>query len=250
MRLAVSPKHIAHGWARATSKSSLTSPIGRAYRPRSLGFHLRTSAWNVGRFVTRLWTSSMALKPPLTATLQQSPFRAYTLTSRTVFASLCPLCQTSAHRTPVYIVCCVFIQLGLFTLHPFVAMINAVLVFNNNGQPRLTKFYSQLVRSPSLCLTPSLTLAAGYRNAAVVTFSDIHPCISSTGLCLQFPTSASSTGSRSQQWFPRCPDSDHLPALCDLVLYSDIHLHRVTVGPARFHPSLRRSPRQALCKRL
>lgn len=24
-------------------------------------------------------------------------------------------------------------------------MINAVLVFNNNGQPRLTKFYSQLV---------------------------------------------------------------------------------------------------------
>lgn len=26
-------------------------------------------------------------------------------------------------------------------------MINAVLVFNNNGQPRLTKFYTQLVRS-------------------------------------------------------------------------------------------------------
>lgn len=24
-------------------------------------------------------------------------------------------------------------------------MINAVLVFNNNGQPRLTKFYTQLV---------------------------------------------------------------------------------------------------------
>jgi len=26
-------------------------------------------------------------------------------------------------------------------------MINAVLVFNNNGQPRLTKFYTQLVQS-------------------------------------------------------------------------------------------------------
>jgi hypothetical protein len=26
-------------------------------------------------------------------------------------------------------------------------MINAVLVFNNNGQPRLTKFYTQLVGS-------------------------------------------------------------------------------------------------------
>jgi hypothetical protein len=28
-------------------------------------------------------------------------------------------------------------------------MINAVLVFNNNGQPRLTKFYTQIVRKPS-----------------------------------------------------------------------------------------------------
>jgi Clathrin adaptor complex small chain len=27
-------------------------------------------------------------------------------------------------------------------------MINAVLVFNNTGQPRLTKFYTQLVRFP------------------------------------------------------------------------------------------------------
>ena len=28
-------------------------------------------------------------------------------------------------------------------------MINAVLVFNNSGQPRLTKFYTQLVRHPA-----------------------------------------------------------------------------------------------------
>lgn len=27
-------------------------------------------------------------------------------------------------------------------------MINAVLVFNNNGQPRLVKFYSQIVFPP------------------------------------------------------------------------------------------------------
>ena len=42
-------------------------------------------------------------------------------------------------------------------------MISAVLVFNNSGQPRLTKFYTQLVRSPlslslSLSLSPSLPL--------------------------------------------------------------------------------------------
>lgn len=38
-------------------------------------------------------------------------------------------------------------------------MINAVLVFNNAGQPRLTKFYTQLVRSPYLktSLEPRLT---------------------------------------------------------------------------------------------
>lgn len=32
------------------------------------------------------------------------------------------------------------------------AMINAVLVFNNNGQPRLTKFYTQLVSPPPLTM--------------------------------------------------------------------------------------------------
>jgi hypothetical protein len=31
-----------------------------------------------------------------------------------------------------------------------ITMINAVLVFNNAGQPRLTKFYTQLVRRPWL----------------------------------------------------------------------------------------------------
>lgn len=29
-------------------------------------------------------------------------------------------------------------------------MINAVLVFNNAGQPRLTKFYTQLVLPPTI----------------------------------------------------------------------------------------------------
>lgn len=35
-------------------------------------------------------------------------------------------------------------------------MINAVLVFNNNGQPRLTKFYTQLVRSKVTGRAPRL----------------------------------------------------------------------------------------------
>lgn len=34
-------------------------------------------------------------------------------------------------------------------IHTSTIMINAVLVFNNAGQPRLTKFYTQLVRPHS-----------------------------------------------------------------------------------------------------
>lgn len=36
-------------------------------------------------------------------------------------------------------------------------MINAVLVFNNAGQPRLTKFYTQLVDPPPLLVPPPLS---------------------------------------------------------------------------------------------
>lgn len=38
-----------------------------------------------------------------------------------------------------------FYSLRRFGTVRVVRMINAVLVFNNNGQPRLTKFYTQLV---------------------------------------------------------------------------------------------------------
>jgi hypothetical protein len=37
-------------------------------------------------------------------------------------------------------------------------MINAVLVFNNAGQPRLTKFYTQLVNMLSTSMEQDLTL--------------------------------------------------------------------------------------------
>lgn len=41
----------------------------------------------------------------------------------------------------------------------FANMINAVLVFNNNGQPRLTKFYTQLVSlAGASSIDPQLTL--------------------------------------------------------------------------------------------
>ena len=46
-------------------------------------------------------------------------------------------------------------------------MINAVLVFNNAGQPRLTKFYTQLVRfNPDLDLTLADNTKGNQRSAA------------------------------------------------------------------------------------
>lgn len=42
-------------------------------------------------------------------------------------------------------------------------MINAVLVFNNNGQPRLTKFYTQLVSSAATTNRPKQRLTQPLR---------------------------------------------------------------------------------------
>lgn len=47
-------------------------------------------------------------------------------------------------------------------------MINAVLVFNGQGQPRLTKFYTQLVRDPDrLCFGIHSVMAMAKRTTYV-----------------------------------------------------------------------------------
>jgi hypothetical protein len=53
-------------------------------------------------------------------------------------------------------------------------MINAVLVFNNNGQPRLTKFYTQLVRPPTTMVVYS-PKAPGHQRPAATDIRDLHP---------------------------------------------------------------------------
>lgn len=47
-------------------------------------------------------------------------------------------------------------------------MINAVLVFNNNGQPRLTKFYTQLV-----CISPYLTIFSSKKRQDTALHNDV-----------------------------------------------------------------------------
>lgn len=65
-------------------------------------------------------------------------------------------------------------------------MINAVLVFNNAGQPRLTKFYTQLVRhAPTLHLhLLQLTSHIGNQRPAAPHLGDLHPCRQPPKLCM------------------------------------------------------------------
>lgn len=52
-----------------------------------------------------------------------------------------------------------YLNLALIDIPTIVAaMLNAVLVFNNAGQPRLTKFYTQLVCHPQILLLLVLLL--------------------------------------------------------------------------------------------
>lgn len=54
-------------------------------------------------------------------------------------------------------------------------MINAMLVFNNSGQPRLTKFYTQLVSTlKEVAQDIVLTIGAGHKRSATTDIRNIH----------------------------------------------------------------------------
>jgi hypothetical protein len=53
-------------------------------------------------------------------------------------------------------------------------MINAVLVFNNAGQPRLTKFYTQLVWPPLLLPPRHDSRVLGNQRPAAPHLGDLH----------------------------------------------------------------------------
>ena len=148
-------------------------------------------------------------------------------------------------------------------------MISAVLVFNNTGQPRLTKFYTQLVRTfplPSLPPptpvppTPITNDLSGHLRAAAPNLRDIHLSRQPPIKRLQFPPSASPPTIRLFHFHHlyllaplipathRPPHPRNLPTLRDPLLHPNLHLHRVSPCASRPDPSLRRSARPALRK--
>jgi hypothetical protein len=71
-------------------------------------------------------------------------------------------------------------------------MINAVLVFNNAGQPRLTKFYTQLVSALPHHTILSTDSLPGNVSPATSYLGDLLPCIASSVRILQFLASTAS----------------------------------------------------------
>ncbi|KAK3173055.1 hypothetical protein OEA41_006384 [Lepraria neglecta] len=59
-------------------------------------------------------------------------------------------------------------------------MINAVLVFNNSGQPRLTKFYTQLDTSMQQRLISEIFTLVSHRPASACNFLPLPPLLAST----------------------------------------------------------------------
>jgi len=123
-------------------------------------------------------------------------------------------------------------------------MINAVLVFNNNGQPRLTKFYTQLVSSQSrrsdIPFKQQLTIwcASGYTNPTISHRPNIPPCRTTAGKRLQLPPSPPAPLPRRSQLLCRRalwrPHSNYIPHLCHSIFHYDLYLNRI---PARFDRS-------------
>ncbi|KAI9726832.1 MAG: Sigma-adaptin 3A [Chrysothrix sp. TS-e1954] len=59
-------------------------------------------------------------------------------------------------------------------------MINAVLVFNNNGQPRLTKFYTQLDTSVQQRLISEIFTLVSHRPSTACNFLPLPPLLASS----------------------------------------------------------------------
>src|SRR5271170_6935390 len=141
-------------------------------------------------------------------------------------------------------------------------MINAVLVFNNSGQPRLTKFYTQLVRPSSS--SPTTTRqekrtnirTTGNKRPTTPHLRNLHPRLQPLSRFLQLPAPPSpallaiNTLPLSQHQLPyrrrtsafkRRPLSNNLPPLCNPLFHHHQHIHRIPARAHRFDTSIRRS---------
>lgn len=126
-----------------------------------------------------------------------------------------------------------------------VEMINAVLVFNNSGQPRLTKFYTQLVGPGPLLPKGSSNKTTGNIRPAAPHLRNLPTSIPPLTRLLQLPPPPPSP--RTAAILPtyrlnttqRRPIARHLPALRHPLLHNHIHIDGIAAGAHRPDPGVR-----------
>ena len=135
-------------------------------------------------------------------------------------------------------------------------MINAFLVFNNTGQPRLTRFYTQIVSLNAIRIlqlqsqanTPVFKL--GHTNKTIPHRTNLRFSLPTPTLRLQLPTSPSPARARCpvehNPWPIRRPYPNHLPDICHALIYYDLDIDRVAACADRPDPGLRRDARPRL----
>jgi len=131
--------------------------------------------------------------------------------------------------------------------HPY-KMINAVLVFNNAGQPRLTKFYTQLVRPFTFPVAiMNLLTTIGNIRPATSHLRNFPSSLYSRSRILQLPPPPSPPLLRLNLTYAllqsidtsqRCPLPRHLPSLRHVVFYNNQYKYRESAGIDRFNTSL------------
>ena len=138
-------------------------------------------------------------------------------------------------------------------------MINAFLVFNGQGQPRLTKFYTQLVSSRDYgamrwtaqpAASSSNLVVIGNQHPATTNFRNIHAGIESTVRILQLPPPAAVAGclkhhQKLVRGTERCPVAGDVPQLRDSLLYRHLHIDGVATRTDRSDTSIRGGAGQA-----
>ncbi|PSK60322.1 hypothetical protein B9Z65_472 [Elsinoe australis] len=90
-------------------------------------------------------------------------------------------------------------------------MINAVLVFNNNGQPRLTKFYTQLDTSVQQRLLSEIFTLVSARPSSACNFLPLPPLLAP-------PTSSTVPASEQQNDLPSLVTYRHYATLYFIVI--------------------------------
>ena len=111
-------------------------------------------------------------------------------------ARVCPMLTSDDHNHPHSIIVTQIPNTSICRLPlPYTSsstknMINAVLVFNNAGQPRLTKFYTQLVCSSSSIDSYTTSPSTGNKRPTATNLRNIYVGIESAQFSMQLPTAS------------------------------------------------------------